>query len=1187
MVTAAATRQVTLDDKYLLEEGRTYLSGVQALVRLPLDQARRDRRAGLKTGTFISGYEGSPLGGYDLALARIKKLLKEYNIVHVPGVNEDLAATAVEGAQYFNLFPNPKVDGILSIWYGKSPGVDRSGDALKHANYYGTGLNSAALLLGGDDPSCKSSTLPSGSEYAYYSFGMPILYPSSVQEFLEYGMHAVAISRMSGCWVALKLLTNLCDGGQTMEVGPDRPRIVLPPLEVNGKPFKKLALGRRGATDRFEVERHLFQERLPLVEAYARVNGLSRVVAQTPHDRLGIITAGKTHTDLMQAFRDVGLDIGDLNRLGVRILCLGMMFPIDREAVRDFARGLRKLMVVEEKRPFLETLVKDVLYGVVDAPQVIGKLDERGQPLTPVQGEMDQDMVLEAVGPRLLELGEAPAIKRRLEELRAIRSRSYPILPMRGPALCSGCPHNTSTVLPEGTMMATGIGCHAMTSRMATGNRVAAPFMVQMGGEGAMWIGASQFTEMPHLFQNLGDGTLFHSGYLAVRFAVSAGVNITYKVLYNGHVSMTGGQRPAGQMSVPDLARALLAEGVKKVVILAEKPEAYRGVRLPVGVPLYHRDRIVQVQDELKAIKGVTALIYDQECAAEKRRKRKRGLLEDPNVFLAINEEVCEGCGDCGEKSGCVSLYPIETEFGRKTMIHHPSCNKDYTCIKGDCPSFLTIVVKSGTGLKPKAPPPELPADAVAEPAKKVSAEKGYSLYAIGIGGTGVVTINALLCYAALMEGKHVQNLDQTGVAQKGGGVYAHVVMADRPFEGANKVSLGRADLYLGLDSLGAASRGGLEQADPGRTVAVVNATETPTGEIVRDVTQLFPAQSVIRDTVNRYTKQDQNIFVEGGQIAEALFADHMVTNLFMLGVAYQAGLVPLKAESIEKAIELNAAAVKANTQAFRYGRLYVHDPERLAVMTLPQRLDAAGERDKAYERLAQRSRKLAEGYRELLNRCAHLDEESRRMLSVRVAELIEYQDLEYAKTYVDLVLQVARREQEVTPGREGLTQAVIRYLYKLMAYKDEYEVARLHLRRAREYAGKFEAPEKLFYNLHPPMLKKLSKNKIRVGTWFDTAFHTLVAMRRLRGTRFDPFGYQPSRREERELMAWYCGAMSEVLTRVRPETYEVALKVLKSPEDIRGYEQVKHRNAVRVRQQAERWLDQLRKAAEPTAVPS
>ncbi|MDH3600849.1 MAG: indolepyruvate ferredoxin oxidoreductase family protein, partial [Candidatus Tectomicrobia bacterium] len=794
---------VTLDDKYILTEGQVYLTGIQALVRLPIDQHRRDARNQMRTGTLISGYEGSPLAGYDLTLARVGRLLHEHDIVHQPAVNEELGATAVMGSQIFQMFPGPKFDGVNGIWYGKGPGVDRCGDVFKHANFGGTGPNCGAVILGGDDPNSKSSTLPHQSDFVYVSAGIPILYPSNIQEFLEFGMHAFALSRLSGCWVALKLVTNLCDGGSVVEVSPDRPNIVIPEVTINGKPFHKIQDVTFLPPGTIEMERFLFYERHEAVRAYARANALNVIEEQTGDDRIGLISAGKSYADLRQSLLDMGLDRDALQRLGVRVLRLGMTYPLDTEIVRRFAQGLDEIIVVEEKRSFVESQVRDCLYGVPNHPRLIGKEDERGAPLLQMHGELDADLITTVLGPRLLALGELPSIAARLTILEDIRGRDYDAFLVRKPNYCSGCPHSRSTRMLDNQMTGGGIGCHGMGGLIDQPMRHTT-YLSQMGGEGLPWVGASAFTEKHHVFQNIGDGTYFHSGSQAMRACVAAGVNITFKLLYNSAVAMTGGQEAQGGMPIPTLTHSMAAEGVKKIIVVSEDPARWRKAKFPSMVTLYGRDKLFDAMRELEQTDGVTVLIHDQQCAAEKRRQRKRGMQAEPNVFAVINEEVCEGCGNCGEVSNCMSLHPVETAFGMKTRIHQSSCNKDYACLDGDCPSFITVEVEDGTGLAPKKPP-VLEATATPEPENKVAINGSYSIYVPGVGGTGVVTVNALLCYAALMEGKKLLNLDQTGLAQKGGAVLSNMVITEGDTVASNKVGMGTADLYLVLDALGGA----------------------------------------------------------------------------------------------------------------------------------------------------------------------------------------------------------------------------------------------------------------------------------------------------------------------------------------------------------------------------------------------
>ena len=1151
---------LTLNDKYTQLEGQVYLTGIQAIVRLPMDQQRRDARDKLRTGTFISGYEGSPLAGYDLTLARVGQLLKEHDIVHMPAVNEELGATAVMGSQIFQMFPGAKYEGVNGIWYGKGPGVDRCGDVFKHANFGGTGQNSAAIILGGDDPNSKSSTIPHQSDFAFVSAGIPVLYPSNIQEFIEFGLHAFAMSRLSGCWVALKLVTNLCDGGSVVDVSPDRPNIVIPEVMIGDRPFKKIQDMTFLPPGTIEMERFLFYERHEAVRAYARVNALNVIEEHTGDDRIGIISSGKSYADLRQSLHDMGLDRTELQRLGIRMLRLGLTYPLDEEIVRRFAEGLDEIIVIEEKRSFIETQLRESLYGTANAPRIVGKTSEDGAPLFPIHGEFDADLISDRLGRRLLALGEFPGIAARLAIIDAIHGRDYDEFLIRKPNYCSGCPHSRSTRMEEDQITGGGIGCHGMGGLIDQKAR-ATSYLSQMGGEGLSWVGASAFTDTNHVFQNIGDGTFFHSGSQAVRACVASGVNITFKLLYNSAVAMTGGQDAMGGMPIPQLTRSLESEGVKKVAVVSEDLERWKGATFSSNATLHTRAELFTVMRDLENTPGVTVLINDQQCAAEKRRQRKRGIQAEPNVFAVISEEVCEGCGNCGEVSNCMSLHPVETEFGLKTRIHQSSCNKDYSCLDGDCPSFLSVEVEEGTGLARKKPP-VLDVNVAPEPANKATIDGSFAIYIPGVGGTGVVTVNALLCYAALMEGKTLLNLDQTGLAQKGGAVLSNLIMTEGDVVSSNKVGMGTTDLYLVLDALGGVLPANLDRAYPERTVAVVNTTPNPTGEMIRDNSILFPTDASLRSSIDACTQASRNVYLDAGTISEGLFGDHMTTNMFIIGAAYQAGLIPLKAESIEGAIELNGVAIEQNQQAFRYGRRYVHDPEAVLEAALPHQGSATEDRAEMAQYLKeQQSDAAAAAYEAQLERCGELDAEAQRLLSIRIGELIAYQSPAYAKPYVDFVLNVAKREAEATPGRTELTHEVIRHLYKLMAYKDEYEVARLHLKQAwRERLNSmFERPLKISYNLHPPVLRALGmKRKLKLGPWFDGPMKMLSKLKGLRGTPMDVFGYAKVRREERQLIPWYREAIEHVLIRLSESNHDAAVAIAAAPDDIRGYEDIK-----------------------------
>ncbi len=1158
----------TLESKYTQEEGRIYLTGIQALVRLPMDQHRADRRRGLRTATFISGYRGSPLGGFDMELERNRRLLQEHHIVHSPGLNEELAATAVMGSQQVGFYPGAKYDGVLGMWYGKGPGVDRTGDAFKHANFAGTGRNGGVLALGGDDPSSKSSTLPSASEVAFYDALMPVLYPGDVQDILDLGLHGFMLSRVSGLWVAMKIVTNVADGAGTAEVAPDRIRPVIPVVEYDGRPFQHQGDWRLLAPYNLEMERAIHGPRLEMVRRYARENGLNRITVPTRDAWLGIVAAGKTYYDVRQALAELGLDETALDRYGVRLLKVGMLFPLEPDIVKEFARGLEEVLVIEEKRPFLETFVKDILYGLAQRPVVVGKRDEEERSLVPAHGELDPDTIARAIAARLSRKARIPSVEARLAYLEATRQRPAPIISLpRTAYYCSGCPHNTSTVVPPGRIAAAGIGCHSMALWMDPAIYGQTIGITQMGGEGAQWVGMAPFTETQHIFQNLGDGTLFHSGGLAINYAVASGVNITYKILYNSAVAMTGGHTATGQLPIPALVRRLEAEGVKRIIITTDDVEKYRGVTLSPIAEVWPRERIIEAQETLAATPGVTVLIHDQQCAAEKRRLRKRGRLAEPPTRVFINERVCEGCGDCGRTSNCLSVQPVDTEFGRKTQIHQSSCNKDYSCLRGDCPSFITgEPVKNGHRPAGRGAGRREVLDrslALPEPVRRVP-DEGFALHMMGIGGTGVVTVNQILGTAALLDGRHVWGLDQTGLSQKGGPVVSDLKIGSAP-QKTSKVSAGGADLYLGFDLLVAADPNNLAKADPDRTIAVISTSKIPTGRMVVDPNATFPALADLLGAIAASTRREGNVYLDAQALAEALFGDHMPANILLLGAAYQAGALPISAAAIEQAIRLNGAAVETNLAAFRWGRLAVADPARVEALVKPAPRDVARPEPPAAVRP--------------LYDWAAPGSELRRLLAVRVPDLVDYQDLAYARAYATFVRRVARVEQERTPGQTALAEAVARYLYKLMAYKDEYEVARLHLDPAvrREIAARFGPEARIAWHLHPPLLRALGlTHKVKLGPWFAPAFQALRQMKRLRGTPLDPFGHTEVRRTERALIAEYRQMIEAACARLTPENHALAVRLAELPDMVRGYERVKLENVRRYRAAAQALLAQI-----------
>ncbi|HET8625784.1 MAG TPA: indolepyruvate ferredoxin oxidoreductase family protein [Thermomicrobiales bacterium] len=1184
--TGDAAAGFTLDDKYAAEAGRIYLTGIQALVRLPLDQHRADRRRGLRTATFIAGYRGSPLGGLDQELARQRRRLAEHDVVHQPALNEELGATAVFGSQLAGTLPGAKYDGVLGMWYGKAPGVDRTMDAFRHANLAGVGRNGGVLALGGDDPNSKSSTIPSASEVAFYDALMPVLYPGNVQEVLDLGLHGFMLSRAAGVWVGMKIVTNVADSSGTAEVAPERVAPVIPTVTLDGRPYRPGIDPRLLPPYNLELERTLHYGRLELARRYARENGLNRIVAPAPGAWLGIMAAGKTYHDVRQALDALGLDEAALAHHGVRLLHVGMLFPLEPEVVREFARGLEEILVVEEKRPFLELFARDILYAAPDRPAIVGKADEAGRPLLPSNGELDADRIARAIAARLGRKVAIPSVEARIAYLDA-RQRpvgTLPVLPpgtaaesvapVRTPYYCSGCPHNRSTQAPAGSLVGAGIGCHTLAMLMDPARYGDIAGLTQMGGEGAQWVGMAPFTESRHLFQNIGDGTLFHSGGLAVNFAVASGVNITYKILYNSAVAMTGGQDAVGALPIPRLVERLAVEGVRRIIITTEEPERYRPVRLPEIADVWHRDRLPEAHEALAATPGVTVLLHDGQCATEKRRLRKRGKLAEPATRVVIDERVCEGCGDCGRKSNCLSVLPVATEFGRKTRIHQSSCNKDYSCLLGDCPAFLTVTALDGEQARPAPRPVPAPPAALPAPVARVPADR-FAVRMLGIGGTGVVTVSQILGTAATLDGLAVWGLDQTGLAQKGGAVVSDLTFSREPVP-APKIAAGGADLYLGFDLLVANEAAQLAAADPARTIAVVSTSQTPTGKMATDPRVGFPDPRGIVAKISRAGRAEHCVSFDAAGAAQALFGDHLPANLLLVGAAYQAGALPLAAESIERAIELNGVGVASNLAAFRWGRAAVAAPEAFAAALRATRPEEAPETPPALDEAARR-----------LIAATGATGELRRLLEIRVPDLIAYQDEAYAERYAGFVALVAQAERRATPGRTALAEAVARYLYKLMAYKDEYEVARLHLDAApgeiAARAGLAGQEVRVTWQLHPPLLRERGlERKIGLGPWFRPGLRALRAMKGLRATPLDPFGRTEVRRTERALIAEYRRMVKDACARLTPETHAAAVTLAELPDMVRGYEQVKLDNVRRYREAARDLLGRLGAPAPP-----
>jgi len=1126
----------TLEHKYTRAEGRIYLSGVQALVRLPLMQQMRDRAAGLNTAGFISGYRGSPLGGFDLELWKAKKHLKASNIEFTPGLNEDLGATMVWGTQQANLFPGAKYDGVFAMWYGKGPGVDRCGDVFKHGNAAGTTRNGGVLALAADDHACRSSTLPHGSELEFVSAMMPVLNPAGVQDILDMGLLGWAMSRFTGRWVGFKTIAETVESSASVNVNPHQLDIVLPQdfeLPPGG-------LNIRWPDPPLDQEMRLHQFAVKAAVAFARANRIDRVVLDAPKARLGIVTTGKSYLDVLQALEYLGIDARAAADIGIRVYKVGMTWPLEPVGIRDFAQGLEDIIVVEEKRSFIESQMKEHMYNWPHAtrPSIVGKYDEADEWILPSTNELTPARIARVIAKRLARFFTSDTIAERLkwiaakEQELALPRAQFP----RAAHYCSGCPHNTSTAVPEGSRALGGIGCHYMVTWM---DRRTDTF-TQMGGEGATWCGQAPFTETKHVFQNLGDGTYFHSGSLAIRQAIAAKVNITYKILYNDAVAMTGGQPVDGTLTVPDIAWQVRSEGVQKIIVMSDDIEKWSDASIfPDEIEFIHRDELDAVQKRMREIPGVSVLIYDQTCATEKRRRRKRGRMPDPKKRVFINSLVCEGCGDCGEKSFCVSVLPKETEFGRKREIDQSSCNKDFSCVKGFCPSFVTV---HGGALKKRQPSAKVDFSTLPQPAFATRLEQPWNILVTGIGGTGVVTIGALIGMAAHLEGKGATVLDQTGLAQKGGAVTCHLRIAQNPADiHAVRIAAGEADLVLGCDMVVVNDYWALSKIRAGRSRVVLNTYQAMPGKFTTQPNMQFPARQIV-DAVKTALDGEAPDLIEATDLATALLGDSIASNLFMLGYAWQKGWVPLTLDALMRAVELNAAAVEMNKAAFNWGRLAAHDPAQVraaasgkAAAAMPLTLDDSLLSSTLEQRIAR-----------------------------RVAFLTDYQNAAYAAKYKSLVERVIAAEQAAVPGSGALSEAVARYAFKLMAYKDEYEVARLYTsgdfeKRVREtFDGKF----KLHFHLAPPLLaRRDSEGRLRkgeYGAWVFGAFKLLAKLRGLRGGAFDVFGYTAERRHERQLIVDYFATIEELLARLGRDNVALAAQIAAIPEQIRGYGHVK-----------------------------
>ena len=1126
---------VSLDDKYALEKGRVFLTGTQAMVRLPMLQRQRDQAAGLNTGCYISGYRGSPLGAFDQQLWQAKPFLEKNHIVFQPGVNEDMAATAIWGSQQLNLGPKSKYDGVFGIWYGKAPGVDRCGDVVRHANSAGTDPNGGVLMMCGDDHAAVSSTVPGQSEHNLASWMVPMLYPAGVQEYLDYGLLGWAMSRFAGVWVGFKCVSEVVESSASVDVDAHRLDIQYPDFEMPPG-----GLNIRWPDDRWSQETRLQRYKAYAALAFARANGIDRLVWDSAKPRIGIVAAGKSYLDTRQALEDLGIDDAMAADIGLRLYKVGMPWPLEREGIRAFAEGLDEVLVIEEKRAVIENQLKEQLYNwrADVRPRVVGKFDEDGQLLCPSDGELSPGQIARIIVSRIGSYVTSPTIEERMAQLdrkeAAAEKAAAPI--QRAPYFCSGCPHNTSTKVPEGSRAMAGIGCHFMALFMDRSTET----FTQMGGEGIPWLGQAAFTGEEHIFTNLGDGTYYHSGIAAIRSAVASGVNITYKILFNDAVAMTGGQPHDGPLSPWQISQQVHHEGVSKIIVVTDEPNKYpTGTNWAPGVTIRHRDEIDRVQRELRETAGCSVLIYDQTCAAEKRRRRKRGTFPDPDRRAFINEAVCEGCGDSSVQSNCVSVEPLESPFGRKRQINQSACNKDFSCIRGFCPSFVTV-----SGAVPRraraASADALDAAAAALPDPDASsAEGGYNILVTGIGGTGVITVGALLGMAAHVEGKGVTVLDFTGIAQKNGAVMSHIRIAPKPEDlHAVRIAAGGADLLLGADMVAAAAPDALRKYSRGGTQAIVNSHLAPTADFTLNPDTDFHGEE-LRDLIREGAGDNRTEFIDATGLATALMGDAIAANLFLLGHAYQRGALPVGGDAIDKAIELNGVAVAMNRRAFALGRLAAEDLDQVTRMARP----SMPEKEPAKETLEE-------------------------MITRRAAFLTEYQNADYAAQYTAFVRQTETAEQNKGKGMTGLTEVVAQNLFKLTAYKDEYEVARLYTDPAFQATlqQQFDGDLKLKFHLAPPLLARRDPDtghliKREFGAWVMTAFKLLVRMKGLRGGTWDIFGRTEERQAERAAIPAYRRVVEELLAGLTPDNHALAKEIANIPAKIRGFGHIKEQS--------------------------
>ncbi|MEM7359600.1 MAG: indolepyruvate ferredoxin oxidoreductase family protein [Pseudomonadota bacterium] len=1142
-------REVALDDKYKLDKTKAYLNGIEALVRLPILQHQRDMERGLNTAGFVSGYRGSPLGGVDQAMWGAEEYLTQHNIKFVPGINEDLAATAVRGSQEVGLLPGSQFDGVFGLWYGKGPGLDRSIDALRHANAAGTAKHGGVLAVVGDDHGCKSSTYPYQSEHIFMSLSMPVLAPANVQEVLDLGIYGWELSRYSGCWVGLKAITENMDSAISAEIDPARINIKIP---------QDFELPHDGVNVRWPdsplaQEERLNKYKIYAARAFALENDLNKIVIDSDNPRLGIITSGKSYLDVLQAFDDLGIDEKLAAEIGIRVYKVGMPWPLEPVKTHEFARGLDEILVVEEKRSVMEDQLTGQLYNwpVGNRPRVVGEYDEDGKDLLTNLSELTPAMIAQAIASRISKFFTSETIEKRVEfilrkEQRLEQPRK---VSERQAMFCSGCPHNTSTAVPEGSIAGGGIGCHYMSTWSKT--RPAHNF-THMGGEGVTWTGIAPFTSTEHIFQNLGDGTYFHSGILAIRQSVSAKVNITYKILYNDAVAMTGGQPVDGELTLDALILQLKGEGIKRIELVSDKPQLHASLA-DETVTVSHRDDLILVQKALRETPGTTVLIYEQTCATEKRRRRKRGMLADPDTRVFINDAVCEGCGDCSVKSNCLSVIPKETELGRKRQIDQAACNKDYSCTKGFCPSFVTVdgaVLRKNRAAGDMSTSPKLP-----EPAQP-DIDQPWNVLVTGVGGTGVLTVAAVLSMAAHLEDKGVATMNQTGLAQKFGPVVSHLRIAKNQQDiHAVRIPAGDADLVIGCDLAVSATDDALAKLARNRSYAVINDTMTPTAEFVHNPDAVFHAVPM-KESIGAELQEDRVDFLPATELASALLGDTIATNLFMVGYAYQRGLIPLSQEAIFKALELNRVAVEFNQQAFMWGRRAVVD--RAAV------------------------EEISGVAKTRFNALTSLDD----IVEHRYQDLVGYQNQAYANKYKNRMTDIAEKLRG-HDAEDKLAITMAKALHRVMAYKDEYEVARLYTdgRFQKQLERQFEGKVKLNFHMAPPLLSKRDPDtghlrKRKFGAYMMTMFKLMAPLKVLRGGKLDIFGYSAERKMERGLIDELNQTIDTIIAGLNAEKLQHAIEIIELVLDVRGYGHVKEGNyeqyQLRLTRQLKRYQGEL-----------